>query len=160
MREKKEPDFPKRPPRLKWIFSESRSLYFVTFNTRQRQSILVHSAVHEAFVTFCERGHQKGIAVGDYVIMPDHVHLFVALPINGMNLGQWVGALKMALGRTLIDLGQDKPHWQEGFFDRLLRNADSYSEKWDYVRMNPVRKGLCAAPEDWTYQGQIEVLRF
>lgn len=25
------------------------------------------------------------------------------------------------------------PHWQPGFFDHLLLNSESYSEKWGYV---------------------------
>ena len=48
--------------------------------------------------------------------------------------------------------------WQDGFFDHLLRNGESYGEKWNYVRMNPVRAGLVAHPEDWPYAGEIEKL--
>jgi putative transposase len=49
--------------------------------------------------------------------------------------------------------------WQPGFFDHLLRSSESYSEKWEYVRLNPVRKGLVDRPEEWPYQGQIIPLR-
>ena len=31
---------------------------------------------------------------------------------------------------------------QEGFFDHLLRSYESYAQKWEYVRENPVRAGL------------------
>ena len=30
----------------------------------------------------------------------------------------------------------------KGFFDHLIRHSESYSEKWEYVRQNPVRAGL------------------
>jgi hypothetical protein len=43
-------------------------------------------------------------------------------------------------------------HWQEGCFDRLLRSDESLSDKWEYLRQNPVRAGLVANPEDWPYQ--------
>jgi len=39
--------------------------------------------------------------------------------------------------------------WQSGFFDHALRGRESYSEKWDYVRLNPVRAGLVSKPEEW-----------
>jgi hypothetical protein len=42
--------------------------------------------------------------------------------------------------------------WQEGCFDRLLRSDESLSEKWEYLRQNPVRAGLVNDPEDWPYQ--------
>lgn len=66
-----------------------------------------------------------------------------------------VQSLRRVLGKKLLRLGFQKPHWQEGFFDHLLRTAESYSEKWEYVRMNPVRAGLCEEPEDWRFQGEI-----
>jgi putative transposase len=145
---------------LKTLFANVRPFYFVTFNTRNRIPILAQSTVHESFIDFSRRGQEKGVAVGRYVIMPDHIHMFVVTPEAGTTLGRWVGALKMALGRALIGMGHSKPHWQDGFFDHVMRNADSYSEKWDYVRMNPIRKGLCEKPEDWPFQGEIAVLRF
>jgi hypothetical protein len=45
------------------------------------------------------------------------------------------------------------------FFDHILRSSESYSEKWNYVRDNPVRAGLVANANDWHWQGQIEELR-
>jgi putative transposase len=49
---------------------------------------------------------------------------------------------------------------QEGFFDHLLRSYESYTQKWDYVRMNPVRAQLSKTPEDWPYQGEIVRIPF
>ena len=50
--------------------------------------------------------------------------------------------------------GED-PVWQRGFFDHLLRSDESYGQKWDYVRDNPVRAGLVANAQDWPYAGEI-----
>jgi hypothetical protein len=52
------------------------------------------------------------------------------------------------------------PFWQADTFDHILRSAKSYSEKWDYVRANPVRSGLTAHPEGWPWQGEIHSLTF
>ena len=49
---------------------------------------------------------------------------------------------------------------QEGFFDHLLRSSESYAQKWDYVRMNPVRAQLSKVPEGWPYQGEIVRIPF
>jgi len=29
------------------------------------------------------------------------------------------------------------------------------SEKWEYIRQNPVRAGLVSVPDDWPYQFQF-----
>ena len=88
------------------------------------------------------------------------MHVFVKLDPRGPRLANWVKALRSVLGKCLQADGMARPYWQEGFFDHVLRSSESYSEKWEYVRMNPVRAGLCARPEQWAYQGEIVPLRF
>jgi len=137
------------PPRLPVVFDRFECpLYFVTFCTAGRRKLLADPETHAAFCAFAERGwREQGIAVGRYVIMPDHVHVFVAGG-QDFNLSQWVRQLKAALAR-------EPKLWQRGFFDHLLRSEESYAEKWEYVRQNPVRAGLAARAEDWAYQGEV-----
>ena len=116
--------------------------------------MLAQQEIYETFCTFCNRAVECNIAVGRYVLIPDHVHLFVALPEEDITLEKWVQALKSVIGKKLLVLGFQKPHWQEGFFDQ----NESYSEKWEYVRLNPVRAGLSKSPEEWPYRGEITYL--
>jgi REP-associated tyrosine transposase len=88
--------------------------------------------------------------------MPDHVHLFVR-GRDDFQLGPWVGMLKQALA-THIALAGTSPMWQGGFFDHLLRSDESYAQKWNYVRENPVRAGLVTNAEDWPYSGEIVLI--
>jgi len=53
-----------------------------------------------------------------------------------------------------------RPLWQSEFFDHVIRSADSYTEKWNYVRENPVRAGLVATANTWPYSGEINLLQF
>jgi len=64
------------------------------------------------------------------------------------------------ISKTLLRVGIHKPHWQEGFFDHLLRSQESYSQKWEYVRMNPVRAKLSETPQGWPFQSQIIPISF
>ena len=107
---------------------------------------------------------KKQIAIGRYVIMPDHLHLFVSGP-HEFRLEQWGRMLKLVLGRATRmgrALRRSAPTssavpkiWERGFFDHVIRNAESYAQKWEYVRQNPVRAGLVERAEDWPYQGEI-----
>ena len=59
----------------------------------------------------------------------------------------------------------DKRAWlarnrlQEEFFDHVLRSSESYSQKWDYVKENPVRADLDKTSDEWPWQGEVELLR-
>lgn len=67
-------------------------------------------------------------------------------------IGKWKEWTAKALKR---EVGLERQIWQSGFFDHLLRSSESYSEKWNYVRNNPVWTGLVTNPDDWPYLGHI-----
>jgi putative transposase len=164
-----------RPHRLGLIYV-NQPLYFVTFATRDRKRI---PSLHRAQLALEEYGHcatsKFNVALGRYVIMPDHVHLFVRGDRN-FTLSSWIGGLKRAISVALLKevqatrppVGRTRPVaslplqgrslWQPGFFDHILRSDESYAEKWNYVRDNPVRAGLVATADQWPHQGEIVMI--
>ena len=143
--------------RLDRVFVDS-PIYFITACSVDRRPILECESLHDAFRSFCVNSPQHGARVGRYVLMPDHLRLFVS--VVEISLSNWVKSLKNTLSKTLRLLGCDAPHWQKGFFDHLLRSGESYSQKWDYVRENPVRAGLVESAEDWPFAGEIHDLEY
>jgi len=94
--------------------------------------------------------------IGAYVIMPDHLHLFCSPIDEDVTIERWATFWKRQFRRYA---GSEAPHFQTDAFHHRLRQDESYTEKWEYVRMNPVRGGLVARPEDWPYQGVLNELR-
>jgi putative transposase len=81
--------FPRAPRRLDIIFPRN-PLYFVTCCTYRRRPHLASDHVHGSFIKFTQRVQiDFGVAIGRYVILPDHLHLFVALPVD-VKLGDWL----------------------------------------------------------------------
>jgi putative transposase len=72
-------------------------------------------------------------------------------------LAQWMNGLKRAIS-VALGATMKQPLWQPGFFDHVLRNDESYAEKWEYVRGNPVRGGLVVWADDWPYRGEFVVI--
>ena len=156
--ESSRPQFPGTPPRLRSLYV-SEPLYFITFCTQDRIACLANAPAHDAFLVFCRKAHEThGIAVGRYVIMPDHIHFFLRLPPD-RTLSPWIALLKQKLTVTIRSGGIQAEHiWQRGFFDHVLRSGESYAEKWQYVFWNPVRKGLVQSVEQWPFAGEIVVI--
>ena len=92
--------------------------------------------------------------------MPDHLHLFVSMDDQRIMLSAWMKSLKNMASKALRLNGIPPPHWQKTFFDHLVRSSESYSEKWTYVRENPVRAGLVLKNEDWAFMGEIFALEY
>jgi REP-associated tyrosine transposase len=142
-----------RPHRLDLIYI-NQPLYFVTFATRDRKRIPSLDVAQAALEQYAHRAIENfNVALGRYVIMPDHVHLFVRSG-RDVTLSSWIGGLKRAMSVKL----ESPKLWQPGFFDHILRSDESYSEKWNYVRENPVRAGLAKSAADWPYQGEIVLI--
>ena len=138
---------------------EGYSIGFITACTHSRQALLNNESIHTAFRTFCERARARKVFVGRYVLMPDHVHFFVTLPVE-CDLSTWMKSVKNSLSKVWREAGHPAPHWQKTFFDHIVRSATSYEEKWHYVRQNPVRAGLVQSAEKWPFQGEMNSVLF
>ena len=142
-----------KPPRLDWVFQKyDPPVYFVTFCTRDRRKVLATESVHLVLIDYGRRAVELDVALGRYVIMPDHIHLFVAGSFD-FDLGVWIRGLKRVVAAAVS--GGRTNLWQRGFFDHVIRNGESHSEKWNYVRENPVRAGLVESADEWPFQGEI-----
>jgi putative transposase len=100
--------------------------------------------------------------VGRYVIMPDHIHYFASPSFEPVPFENWVRFWKSQFTKRykIEHAGKCPPvGWQSNHWDTRMRNGQSYEEKWEYVRTNPVRRGLVISPEDWLYQGELNEIR-
>ena len=93
--------------------------------------------------------------VSDYVLMPDHLHLFCAPRDFKFTIERWTGFWKDRFAKMRLGLG----HFQGGGFHHRLRDDESYGQKWQYAIENPVRKGLVARTQDWPFCGRVHEIR-
>ena len=84
--------------RLDWVYTES-PVYFITAVIHSRQRILADESTHEVFRGFCQVARNRGVLVGRYVLMPDHLHLFVCIPPGATWLSAWMKSLKNTMSK-------------------------------------------------------------
>ncbi len=137
-------------------------IVFITVCTKSRRPLLANAAMHKLLRDAWTEADNW--LVGRYVIMPDHVHLFASPSAEcGVTLNAWMQYWKSLFTKKLRTSGRKDipPHfWESLQWDRRLRSAEHYDEKWNYVAANPVRHGLVPNAADWPYQGELSVLRF
>ena len=137
-------------------------IYFITTCTYRRKPLLADPSprLQSWSAEWQTARDRHGWAIGRYVIMPDHVHFFCAPELEAKPLPIFMGFWKEWTSKGIKrQLSLASPLWQDEFFDHVLRSSESYSEKWNYVRDNPVRAGLVTNADDWPWQGQVEELR-
>jgi putative transposase len=154
----REGDGRRHPIHLTPLEAHNRAIIvFVTCSAAQRRPLLRSDAVHEALLKAWAQA--QAWLVGRYVVMPNHVHFFCApSDIVSPSLERWMRYWKSLASRALGK--RSGALWQRHHWDRQLRRGESYDEKWEYVRNNPVRHGYVTKVEDWPYQGELNELRW
>ena len=127
-----------------WV--EDGSEYFITLCADPRtKNQLCHAGIADSirqdFFFYQTRGE---LWVHLLLLMPDHLHAILSFS-REVGMQKSMREIKKYTARTL------GLSWQRDFFDHRLRQDESYLEKAHYIRMNPVRAGLCESMEDWPY---------
>ena len=129
------------------------TIVFLTVCTKDHQQWLTTTEVHGLLRVIWKQA--TAWLVGKYVIMPDHVHLFVAPGTKEISFDNWVQYWKSQFSKQHKNPAN---RWQTDHWDRRLRSWENYRKKWEYVCHNPVRHGLVEQVEDWAYKGEIHDL--
>jgi putative transposase len=126
------------------------NIVLLTITTEKRKPWLANPTAHR----FLHQIWSEATAwlVGDYLLMPDHLHLFCAARELDFSIEKWIRYWKRE-----FNLKHQRPEWrlQSRGWHHRLRDGENYSEKWLYVQENPVRKGLVPRMEDWPFKGKV-----
>jgi putative transposase len=88
--------------------------------------------------------------MGDFAIMPNHVHLLAVFPTAEAMRRQcdsWLHYTAFRINQTIGAKGQ---FWQEEPFDHLVRSPEQYEYLRQYIADNPARAGL--KPGEYHYR--------
>jgi REP element-mobilizing transposase RayT len=143
-------NLPRRLRRLKEIWVREQPVsFFLTICVEGRQQVLNNELLFSRVVAFLlDSPPRYAWWPRCCLLMPDHLHMIASQGRSSVSLGQWIKAFKAVVAKREFA-------WQQGFFDHLIRSQESEREKWEYIGLNPVRKGLVSRPEEWLYGGQF-----
>ena len=145
----------KRPARGVRVSLDEPTIVFLTICSDNRDPWLAQKSVQDSLEDIWREANTW--LVGYYLLMPDHLHLFCAPRDLNFTLQQWVSYWKSQFKRR----HSTQPwRWQRNFWDTRLRREEDYTTKWNYIRENPLRKGLVAEPDDWPFWGMLNALRW
>ena len=92
---------------------------------------------------------QQKYLLHEFVVMPDHLH---ALVTPSETLERCVQFIKGGFSfRAKKELGFPGEIWQQRLHDRRVRDALEFNRFRQYIRENPVRRGLCDKPATFAW---------
>jgi putative transposase len=142
-----------RPPRIDGFAYRGCYRYFLTFCVWERRRVFENAAIAEMVTAhFLRTCATCDFAVLAYCLMPDHVHLLVEGLTANAELRSLAKRLKQGSGQLYAHRFSGRL-WQEGYFDRVLRNDEDARRVARYILDNPVRAGLVEHPTLYRYLG-------
>ena len=127
------------------------SVVFVTVASKDRQPWMADAQVQRSL---CDVWSREALAwrVGYYLLMPDHLHFICSSADPRFTIERWIQFWKSQFRRS-----HPLNSWafQRNAFHHRIRNQQEYDETWNYVRENPLRRGLVQRIEDWPFQGTL-----
>jgi len=135
-------------------YQKAARALFITFCKGNRTPFA--SEARDAILQHCLHDNGKRYDLHAAVVMPDHLHLLLT-PLRDekgwpYSLPTILKLLKGTSARTVNKLsGSHGPVWQEESFDHVLRSQQSFEKKLEYLRQNPIRRGLVNRPEDYRW---------
>ena len=156
--------------RTRYKISEDSSLYFITSTIIEWLPVFTNEKYFNILVDAVKYYQQnKKFKVHAYVILDNHFHML----ISGEDLSKTLSSVKSFTAKRIIEeLCNDKKDWllhqfkfskllhkkestyqiwQEGFHPQQILTESMLQQKFDYIHMNPVKRGLVNEPYYWRY---------
>jgi putative transposase len=126
------------------------NIILLTIATEKREPWLANETAHRLLHQIWSEA--TAWLVGDYLLMPDHLHAFCAPRDLRFTVETWITYWKREFSRKH---GREEWKFQSRGWHHRLRNGENYSDKWLYVQENPLRQGLITRIEDWKFKGKV-----
>jgi putative transposase len=149
----------------------------LTFNCFRRQPFLSKDRSRHWLLDALQRAQQKHeFDLWAYCIMPEHAHILLWPRREFYDISKVLNSMKQSVAkRVLLFVNAEVPRflkrmedrqpsgricyrfWQRGGgYDRNLFEPKAIYQAIDYIHANPVRRGLCARPEDWPWSSAAD----
>ena len=124
----------------------------VTTNIEGRRPIFSGPLVSELMEQVISEVHaEERFELLAFVIMPDHLHLVLAVP-QSTTLGRVMQLIKGRFAnRCHKSFGGSGPLWQSRYHDRALKGERELNAAIAYVEQNPVAAGLVAEAAEYRW---------
>jgi putative transposase len=151
---------------------EGIAAYFVTFTVVEWLPVFKEEAAFKIVIDSLNFSiENKHLGVNAYVIMPDHMHAIIFdKNFDNERLKHTLNDLRKFTGRQLLDYtdtnlpeafgrtfrehakgDRERKFWQSTIHAEGIYSEKFHLQKFNYIHLNPVRKGLVSTVEDWRF---------
>jgi putative transposase len=133
--------------------------YFFTVTLVNRRSSTPVEHIDALRAAFKKTRSEKPFEIDAIVILPEHLHAIITLPVGDADYaGRWQ-RLKGPFTRAVLKSGAsilrdargEYQLWERRFWEHTIRDDNDFERHVDYIHFNPVKHGHVQRAVDWPY---------
>lgn len=131
--------------------------YFFTLNLKDRSSDMLVRHVDLLRASWRDVQRTQPFETLAAVVLPDHLHLVLALPPEDSDFPARLRLLKSGFTRRLPAAVKaagrkgERDVWQRRYWEHAIRDDADLEARINYVHYNPVKHGYVAEMDDWPH---------
>jgi putative transposase len=139
--------------------------YFITIVTYHRRRFLTDESVRPMlYQALRDAQAEMPFAIPAMVIIPDHVHLLIALPPGDCAYPARLGYFKKEFTKSYLEAGGVEATttmgiklagrrgvWQPRYWEHTIEDEQDFEHHFDYIHYNPVKHGYVQEVRAWPY---------
>ena len=131
--------------------------YFFTLNLQDRRSDLLVRHIGALRESWSDMRRAWPVDTLAAVVLPDHMHLVLALPEGDANYPARLRVFKSGFTRRLPEAEKstgrkgERRVWQRRYWEHMIRDEADLIAHVDYVHNNPVKHGYATSPDHWPF---------
>jgi len=144
-----------------------RHVFFTVNLADRRQTLLVDEiSVLRSAINSVKLNHP--FKLDAMVVLPEHLHLLMALPKNDNDFAKRWMLFKSGFSRSLpkrepISRSRaakgERGIWQRRYWEHFIRNERDFARHVEYIHYNPVKHGHVTIAADWPYSTSRQYIK-
>ena len=150
-------------PEYRRAYVPGGTLFFTLVTHRRRPLFAELANVNRLRRAVAEVRAEMAFDLVATVVLPDHLHWMVTLPVGDADYSGRIGRIKRRFTQLVTEGGsaddraltlsrrgkRESGVWQRRFWEHVIRDQDDFNHHLDYIHFNPVKHGLARCPHAW-----------
>ena len=133
--------------------------FFLTATLADRSSHLLVEQIAALRSAVKQTRKQHPFTIDAAVILPDHLHVLITLPLDDADFSNRVSLIKRRFTATTLNAGAAAKRlsngeialWQRRFWEHTIRDEKDFEHPVNYIHFNPVKHRLVSRVHDWPH---------
>jgi len=141
------------------LYAQAGAVCFITIRAYAGQTPFVRQDLNQMILDVLqEEQARQGCTVFTYCLMPDHMHFLISPCMDGVSVLVFTDQYKGKTTNRSWKSGWRGKLWEPRYYDHIVRAEEDLRAIGEYIRNNPVRKGLVKDATEWLWSGHLNPL--